>query len=106
MINRQTLKQFVRVLLPIIVLYVGTYFCLSACGEYQFAQSVHLRYSFGFAVSDISHWQPKYLRWQQFRTISGDETTRGNPGGDLFCPLIMLDRWAIHPTRQLMADQE
>lgn len=102
------LPRFVRrslaTLAFILVLYIGSYCCLSACGDYYFGQSGRLRYNFGFAVSDISIWHAKFTRWQRFQNIRGEQITRGNTLGYFYCPMIILDRWLVHPTEQLFDD--
>jgi hypothetical protein len=47
-------------------------------------------------------WQPEFIRWQQFTNVEGSATTRGNILGYVFCPLIILDRWLVHPTEVLI----
>jgi len=102
------LPQFVRrslvILFLALVVYVGSYCCLSACGGYYFGQSGRVRYNFGFAVSDVSMWHAKFTRWQRFQNNRGEEVTRGNTLGYLYCPMIILDRRLVHQTRPLFDD--
>ena len=79
--------------------YIGSYVALSAAGGYRASQSGRLRYSFGFSVTDVYHWQPAVGRWEPFRDISGRDTTRGDPLGYFYSPLIRLDRKWRHPSR-------
>jgi hypothetical protein len=96
------IQRGLLVFLAVIVLYVGLYCCLSARGSYQFMQTGRIRYGFGLSVSDVSMWQPEFIRWQQFTNVEGSATTRGNILGYVFCPLIILDRWLVHPTEVLI----
>lgn len=42
------------------------------------------------------------MHWQRMTDICGEKTTQGDALDYLFCPLILLDRWLIHPTQQLL----
>jgi hypothetical protein len=88
-------------LLAAVALYIGSYAALSAAGQPVFSQTGHLRYSFGFAVSDVVIWDPPFAQWEPFHTIDGVDTSRGNFVGYLYSPLIRLDRRFWHPTRFL-----
>lgn len=92
----------IRALILAVGVYVGSYCCLSAYGDYYWGQSGHVRYNFGFAVSDISIWHAKNTRWQRFKSLGGEEITRGNTLGYFYCPMIILDRWLVHPTGHVM----
>ena len=100
--SRRKHRQVFLRLLATTLIYVASYCCLSACGEYQFGESGRVRYGFGLSVSDLSIWQPKILRWQRFTNTRGEEATRGNIFGYLYCPLIVIDRWLIHPTKRVL----
>jgi hypothetical protein len=95
-------RQVFLTMVVAVLIYMGSYCCLSACGGYQFRQSGRVRYGFGLSVSDVSIWQPKFLRWQRFTNTRGEEVIRGNIFGYLFCPLIVVDRWLIHPTERVL----
>ncbi len=97
--SRRKHRQVSLILLAAAVIYVVSYCCFSACGEYQFSQSGRVRYGFGLSVSDIVIWQPKFLRWHCFTNTKGEAVTRGNILGCAYCPLIAFDRWLVHPTR-------
>ena len=99
------IRRYLLTLLAAVLLYVGSYCCLSASGGYYFGQSGRVRYGFGISVSDVSIWQPKFLQWQRFTNAGGEETTRDNFPGYVFCPLIAMDRWLVHPTEQLIEPQ-
>ena len=98
MTTRRKRRQVFLTLLVAALIYIGSYCCLSACGEFQFSQSGRVHYGFGLSVSDILIWQPKFLQWQCFTNTQGEESTRGNLLGYAYCPLIAIDRWLIHPT--------
>ena len=99
------IRRYILGFLATALLYVGSYSCLSASGGYYYGQSGRVRYGFGLSVSDISIWQPRFLRWQRFTNVRGEKTTRGNFLGYVFCPLIVVDRWFVHPTSQLIEPQ-
>ena len=85
----------------LLVLYVLSYVVLSLLGGYVFWQSGELRYKHGLSVSDIIHWEPSGCVYQHgFRDIHGETVSRGNILGYIYSPLIRLDRWLVHPTRQ------
>ena len=97
----RAVKRCLFTLLAVLVFYVSSYCCLSACGSYQLTQSGRLRYGFGLSVSDLSIWQPTFLRWQRFSDTQAEETSRGNALGNFYCPMIILDRWLVHPDKWL-----
>jgi hypothetical protein len=101
----RAVRRCLYILLAVVVLYAGSYCCLSACGDYFWEQSGRVRYKFGFAVTDLSMWHPKLTHWQRFTSIQGEEITRGNTLGYFYCPMIMLDRWLVHPTGQVINPQ-
>lgn len=98
-------RRYLLALLAVFVLYVGSYCWLSADGRYYFAQSGRVRNGVGLSVSDIAMWHPKYLRWEWVTNVRGEQTSRGNMLGYVFCPTIILDRWLVHPTEQLIDPQ-
>ena len=89
----------------LLAVYVLSYAILSANGGYVQTQSGRVRYGFGFAVSDIEQWQPRWAWCQPFRRIDGNQTLRGNWSGYAYAPLILLDQKLVHPTR-VMIDAE
>ena len=99
---RCKLRKSSLLVLAVALIYVASYCCLSAPGGYQFGQSGRVRYGFGHSVSDILIWQPQYLRWQRFTNMRGEASTRGNILGYAYCPLIVIDRWLIHPTKPVL----
>ena len=99
---RRKIRRYLFTVLTAVLLYVGSYCCLSVSGEYYFGQSGRVRYGFGLSFSDISIWHPRFLQWQRFTSVGGEETTRGNILGYIYCPLIEFDRWLVHPTEQLL----
>jgi hypothetical protein len=82
-------------------LYLLTYIGLSCSGGYVLTQSGELRYSFGWSVSDIEQWQPRFLFCQRFRQIDGSRTIRANTLGYVFTPLVLLDQAVWHKTVRL-----
>jgi hypothetical protein len=95
-------RSWLKALVFSFVCYTGSYCCLSACGDYYWAQSGRVRYNFGLAVSDFSMWHPKFTRWQRFTGFRGEEITRGNTLGYFYCLMIAIDRWLVHPTEQVI----
>lgn len=91
-------------LLILLLIYVGSYVCLSSYGGYYFCQTGSLRYSSGLSVSDVSMWQPRFLYWQRLQNVSGESTSQGTVLGYYYCPLIMIDRRWVHCTRRLEVD--
>ncbi len=82
--------------------YVGSYCVLSAMGGYYFDQTGEVRYSFGFAMSDIAMWHPKYAWYQaDYSFVTGERRSRGNELGYFYAPLIRMDRRFIHKTHRL-----
>ncbi|MGZ0168065.1 MAG: hypothetical protein ACKVHE_00755 [Planctomycetales bacterium] len=96
------IRSGIRTLILALAVYVGSYCCLSACGDYYWGQSGRLRYNAGFAVSDVSMWRARFTRWQRFKNLRSEEITRGNTLGYFYCPMIIVDRWLVHPTTQLI----
>lgn len=74
---------------------------MSICGEWTFSQTGKVRYSFGWAMSDVVRWDPFGAHWEPFRDIYGKDASRGTPLGYLYSPLIRLDRKFFHPDRPL-----
>jgi hypothetical protein len=85
----------------VIALYVGSYLPLSATGDWYYSQTGDHRYGFGLAMSDIIRWQPRWASWEPFRDVEGHRTSRGNPLGYLYSPLIRLDRKWFHQDRDI-----
>ncbi len=86
--------------------YICSYIVLSALGSYGFSQSGELRYTFGFATSDIIVWTPRYCWYQRnYRFVSGECGSRGNRLGHFYSPLILLDRAFFHITRPVFDNE-
>ena len=85
----------------LVALYVTAYIGLSCTGGYVFTQSGEVRYAFGWSVSDIQLWQPRFLFCQRFRQIDGSWTIRANTLGYVFTPLVLLDQAFWHKTVRL-----
>ena len=81
--------------------YVGSYVAFSARGGYHASQTGKLRYSFGLSVTDVWHWQPRFMSWEPFRDVGGNDTSRGDLLGYLYSPLIRVDRAWRHPSQYL-----
>lgn len=94
-----------RILLFILapLTYIGVYIVLTANGSWALSQTGNVRYGFGLAASDVQHWSPVGVRWERFRTITGETSSRANVLGYLFSPLIRLDRAWLHPDREVFA---
>jgi hypothetical protein len=101
--RRFLIARRIAIVLAAVALYIGTYAALSAAGQPVFSQTGQLRYSFGFAVSDVVIWDPPLAKWEPFHTIDGVDTSRGNLVGYFYSPLIRLDRRFWHPTQFLFA---
>ena len=86
------------------LVYVGSYGALSAAGDYRASQTGKLRYSFGLSVTDVHHWQPRFMGWEPFRDVSGKDTSRGDLLGYFYSPLIRLDRAWCHPSQFIFED--
>jgi hypothetical protein len=93
------LREVVRTVRMMLVLYVTTYAILSGYGKYVWSQSGRLRWGGGFAVTDCVLWQPLGAHGQRYRHVDGTVGFRGNGLGFLFYPLILADQACIHPTR-------
>jgi hypothetical protein len=83
----------------VFLVYIGSYVILSARGNWYWSQTGKLRYSFRLAVTDVERWQPAWARWEPFRDINGDDTSRGNLQGFFYSPLIRLNRAWVHRDR-------
>jgi len=81
------------------VAYVGSYVALSAAGGYRASQTGKLRQVGGLSVTDVHHWQPRFMVWEPFRDVSGRETSRGDLLGYLYSPLVRIDRAWWHPSQ-------
>ena len=84
--------------------YVGSYVALSARGGWYWSQTGRVRYTFGFAMTDVVRWHPAWARWEPFRDVHGRDTSRGNLAGYLYSPLIRLDRAWVHRDHELFAE--
>ena len=85
----------------LLIVYVASYAVMSALGGWHWSQTGKLRYGFGFPVTDVIRWKPAGLTWEPFRNVAGDDTSRGNPQGYLYSPLIRIDRAWFHPDRPI-----
>ena len=73
---------------------------LSAAGSYKIDFSGRVRYAdSGLALLDAEYWQPKGCYFRIYRDVAGETDVSGNPPGWLFAPLILLDRWLVHPSQ-------
>jgi len=83
------------------LVYIGSYVALSAVGDYRASQTGKLRYFGGLSVTDVYHWQPRFMWWEPFRDVSGKDTSRGDVLGWFFSPLIRVDRAWRYPSQYL-----
>src|SRR5688500_12446988 len=72
--------------------YVGSDVALSAAGDEGASETGRFRCSGGLSVTDVDHWQPRFMWWEPFRDVSGKDTSRGNLLGYVYSPLIRIDR--------------
>lgn len=98
------LRNGLRALLVLLVLYVTTYAILSCCGKYVWSQSGRLRWDGGIAITDCVIWQPLWAHGQRYLWVDGTVGFRGNEPGFMFYPLILVDQACIHPTRSVFSD--
>lgn len=82
-------------------MYIGSYVALSAAGDYRASQTGKHRYPGGFSVTDVYHWQPRFMMWETFRNVGGEDTSRGDLLGYFYSPLIRIDRAWRHPSHHL-----
>ncbi len=84
-------------------LYVVSYLPFSARGKYKPSFSGKHRYNMGgapgLAITDISHWVPKGMRFRRWLDVDGNPTSTGNPAGYIYGPLICIDRKYFHKTQ-------
>jgi hypothetical protein len=85
----------------LVLAYVGSYVAFSAAGDYRASQTGKLRYLGGLSVTDVYHWQPRFMWWEPFHDVYGKDTSRGDPLGYLYSPLIRIDRAWRHPSQYL-----
>jgi peptidoglycan/LPS O-acetylase OafA/YrhL len=90
-----------KISFAVVALYVGVYILLSLSGGYILTQSGQVRYNFGFSVSDLQQWQPRFTFCQRFRQVDGSWTLRANFLGYVFTPLALLDQTFVHRTVRL-----
>lgn len=90
----------------LLLVYVGSYVALSACGGWYWAQTGRVRYTFGLAMTDAVRWHPAWARWEPFRDVRDRDTSRGNLAGYLYSPLIRLDRAWVHRDHELFAESK
>lgn len=81
--------------------YVGSYVALSAAGDYRASQTGKLRYNGRLSVTDVYHWQPRFMWWEPFHNVYGRDTSRGNLAGYFYSPLIRMNRAWFHPSQYL-----
>src|SRR5262245_50291626 len=94
-------KREVMTIGVLAALYLLAYTGLTCTGGYVFTQSGEVRYAFGWSVSDIQQWQPRFMFCQRFRQIDGSWTIRANTLGYAFTPLVLLDQAFWHKTVRL-----
>jgi hypothetical protein len=82
-----------------VITYIGLYIFLTFLGDYRASQTGMLRYGGAFAVTDVYHWQPRFMWWEPFRNIRGEDTTRANALGYFYSPLIRLERYWFRPSK-------
>lgn len=101
--TRRRKRWIVRFLIALgaVLVYVGSYVALSVAGDYRASQTGKLRYFGGLSVTDVYHWQPRFISWEPFRDVSGKDTSRGDLLGYFYSPLIRLDRRWRHPSQYL-----
>ena len=92
------LKRKLKIVSSIAAAYLIAYCVLSLAGGYILTQSGQVRYDFGFSVSDIQQWQPRFAFCQRFRQTDGSWTLRANFLGYVFAPMILLDQILVHRT--------
>jgi hypothetical protein len=85
-----------------LLLYVGVYLVLSATGRYQPDMSGRRRWSFGLALIDVDHWQPRGMYFRGFINVRGEPEVDANVLGWVYAPMIWLDRWLVHPSHEIL----
>lgn len=95
-------KKITKIVAVVVAAYLGTYLILSFTGTYILTESGLVRYDFGFSVSDIQQWQPRFAFCQRFRTVDDNWTLRANFLGYFYAPLILLDQAVLHKTIHLI----
>jgi len=88
----------ILLLVSVFFLYLGTYCINSSYGEYVWSQSGELRYNFGFSITDIVIWKPKWAYAEIFRDINGKYGPRTDLLGAFYLPLILTDQKYFHKT--------
>jgi hypothetical protein len=88
----------------LVLAYVGSYVALSAAGNYRASQTGKLRNFGGLSVTDVYHWQPRFMWWEPFRDVRGKDTSRGDLLGSFYSPLIRIDRAWRHPSQYLFEE--
>lgn len=95
-------KRLAIALAALPVVYVGSYVALAAGGAWTWSQTGKRRPSpTALSVADVQRWQPRWARWEPFRDVYGQDTSRGNALGYVYSPLIRLDRAWLHADREL-----
>ena len=92
-ISKRVRKILDRVLLAIMALYCICYLFMTLGGEYKPEASGRTKlFDWGWSVSDVYIWQPRYLLLKH---------NNYNAGGLAFGPLIYLDRFVWHRTKPI-----
>ncbi len=100
-------KKRIILLIILISLYIFSYALLSFNGEYYFSRSGRTRWNgMGLSIYDQHIWEPRFLRWQRFVNIHGDDTSRGSYLGHFFSPLVQIDRAWIHKTENMFLEKK
>ena len=94
-------KRGLKIAVVITGVYVGSYVILSYYGGYVQTQSGLVRFNWGFSVTDIHQWQPRFAFCQRFRQVDGNWILRANFLGYIFAPLILADQAVVHKTVHL-----
>ncbi len=103
---RRRKRWIVRLVIAacLLLAYVGSYVPFSAVGDYRASQTGKLRYFNGLSVTDVYHWQPRFMWWEPFHDVYGKDTSRGDPLGYFYSPLIRIDRAWRHPSQHLFEE--
>ncbi len=109
--NPKAIPRYAWMILGLVLSYIIIYIPLSLLGSYQTVPSGRTRSPRDQAISDQEVWQPMGLRLIIFHDSDGstrfaDPSRAGgtytNFGGYLFLPLITIDRWLIHRSRDAL----
>ena len=110
--DRPAIPRYAWMVLGLVLSYIIVYIPLSLLGSYHTVPSGRTRGPHDQAISDQEVWQPLGLRLILFRGADGsthfaDPSRAGgaytNFGGYIYLPLIIVDRWLIHSSRDALA---